>query len=72
MNQKTHSLLLLRDFTAPFFAPKFSPPTYLRPLLPPSYLPPSPHFWLIPSPALRRAPFWLIPSPALRRAPELE
>jgi len=28
---KTHPLALPRDFSAPFSAPKFSPPTYLRP-----------------------------------------
>jgi hypothetical protein len=36
MNQKTHPLPLPWDFSAPFFAPKFSPSTYLPPL---SYLP---------------------------------
>jgi hypothetical protein len=35
-----------QDFSAPFSAPKFSPPPYL---LPPPLLPPSPHFPLIPS-----------------------
>jgi len=54
---KTHPLALPRDFSAPFSAPKFSPPTYFPPYyLPlPSYLPPSPHFLLTPSPKLRRA-----------------
>jgi len=41
-----------RDFSALFFAPKFSPPTYSSPPL----LLPSPHFPLAPSPKLKRAP----------------
>jgi hypothetical protein len=47
---KTHPLSLPRDFSALFFAPKISPPTYL-----PSLLPTSPHFLLTPSPKLKRA-----------------
>jgi hypothetical protein len=31
MNQKTYPFPLPRDFSAPFFAPKFSYPTYLPP-----------------------------------------
>jgi len=55
---KTHPLPLPRDFSAPFFAPKFSPPTYSPPLVLPTspILPPSPHFLLIPSPKLGKAP----------------
>ncbi len=52
MNQKHILFPCQRDFSAPFFASKFSPPTYF---LPPSLLPPSPHFLLIPSLELRRA-----------------
>jgi hypothetical protein len=53
---KTHPLPLPRDFSAPFFAPKFSPPTYFPPFLPTSpLLPSSPHFSLTPSPKLERA-----------------
>ncbi len=52
MNQKHILFPCQRDFSAPFSAPKFSPPTYF---LPPSFLPPSPHFPLIPSLELKRA-----------------
>ncbi len=54
---KTHPLPLPREFSAPLSAPKFSPPTYLPPLLSTSpLLPPSTHFLLTPSPKLSRAP----------------
>ncbi len=48
---KTHPLPLPRDFSAPSFASKLSPPTNL-----PSLLPPSTHLPLILSPKLERAP----------------
>jgi len=52
---KTHPLPLPGDFSAPFFAPNLSPPTYFPPPFA-SLLPPSTHFPLTPSPELKRTP----------------
>jgi len=58
---KTHPLPRPRDFSAPFCAPKFFPPSYFHPdppaLLPTFPLPTrSPHFPLIPSQELGTSP----------------
>jgi hypothetical protein len=57
MNPK-HILFPCPGIFQPPSLPQNFPPilTSLPPLLPPSYLPPSPHFSLTPSPKLRRAP----------------